>query len=153
MTGIGHIGAGGMARGRAGEMLKEQDLRMVVGWSRGEANRREYAKLTGGEPTDDWRAVIDHPDVQAVCIGTPTATHADYAVAALEAGKHALVECPVAGSLADFDRMANAAERNGVAFYVALAVAIIIIAQVAYGRRRLRRLREYTEGNEGTGGR
>ena len=119
MTGIGHIGAGGMARGRAGELLKEQDVRMVIGWSRGETNRREYAKLTGGEPTDDWRAVIDHPDVQAVCIGTPTATHADYAVAALDAGRHALVECPAAGSLSDFDRMADAAERNGVALYIA----------------------------------
>jgi len=119
MIGIGHIGTGRMARGRAAQFLKQKDVRLVIGWSRGEASRAEYAKLTGARVTDDWRAVVEEPSVHAVCVGTPTSTHVEYAVAALEAGKHVLVECPVAGEMAEFDRMVEAGGRNGVVFYPA----------------------------------
>jgi len=119
MVCIGHIGTGRMARGRAAQFLKQKDVRLVIGWSRGEASRAEYAKLTGARVTDDWRGVVEEPSVHAVCVGTPTSTHVEYAVAALEAGKHVLVECPVAGEMAEFDRMVEAAERNGVVFYPA----------------------------------
>jgi len=118
MIGIGHIGAGDMARARAAELQKEKDVRLLVGWSRGEANRRQYERLTGGRAVEDWRAVIDHPDVQAVCIATPTATHARYALCALEAAKHVLLECPAAANVADLDRMQQAAERSGLVLYV-----------------------------------
>jgi len=52
-------------------------------------------------------------DLDAVFILTPTHTHADLAVAALEAGRHVLCEKPMARSAADARRMAAAAERTG----------------------------------------
>lgn len=51
------------------------------------------------------------PDL--VCIATYSDTHADYAVAAMEAGAHVFVEKPLATTVADAERVAEAAARTG----------------------------------------
>jgi predicted dehydrogenase len=55
--------------------------------------------------THDFQDVLDDASVDAVIVATPTMTHADLAVAALEAGKHVLVEKPLAGSTDEIDRI------------------------------------------------
>jgi predicted dehydrogenase len=50
-----------------------------------------------------------HPDV--VCISTYTETHAEYAIAAFEAGSHVFLEKPVASTIADAERVVAAAKR------------------------------------------
>ncbi|AKU15270.1 Gfo/Idh/MocA family protein [Luteipulveratus mongoliensis] len=65
----------------------------------------------------DWRAVLARDDVQIVDICTPGHTHAEIAVAALEAGKHVIVEKPLANSIDEGERMVEAAvvaRRQGV---------------------------------------
>lgn len=52
--------------------------------------------------------------IDAVYIATPTHLHAEHAVTAIEAGKHVIVEKPMATSLGDAQRMVAAANRNGV---------------------------------------
>jgi predicted dehydrogenase len=56
--------------------------------------------------TTDFEDVLRDESVDAVVIATPTVTHGALAVAALEAGKHVLVEKPLAGSVAEIDRIA-----------------------------------------------
>lgn len=63
-------------------------------------------------------AVLDDPDVDAVIIASPTALHAGHAITAIEAGKHVLVEKPMAGNAADARRMTNAARAHGVVLMV-----------------------------------
>ncbi|MGW7293047.1 Gfo/Idh/MocA family protein [Streptomyces xiamenensis] len=58
----------------------------------------------------DWRALIARDDVGIVDICTPGDTHAEIAIAALEAGKHVLCEKPLANSVAEAEAMAAAAE-------------------------------------------
>jgi len=58
----------------------------------------------------DWRRVIERDDVQLVDICTPGDTHAEIAIAALQAGKHVLCEKPLANSVAEAELMAAAAE-------------------------------------------
>lgn len=118
MVGIGHIGTGGMARVRAQAFLERQDTRLEIGCSRTEAGLAEYRKLTQARGTQDWRAVVADPRVDAVCVGTPTATHTELALAAVQAGKHVLVECPAVSDLAELDRLTQAAERARVALYI-----------------------------------
>ena len=60
----------------------------------------------------DPRAVLDDPQVEAVAVCTPPTFHADWTVAALDAGKHVLVEKPLALSLDDCDRMLARAARS-----------------------------------------
>jgi predicted dehydrogenase len=56
--------------------------------------------------TSDFQDVLADGSVEAVIIATPTAIHAELAVAALEAGKHILVEKPLAASVKEIDRIA-----------------------------------------------
>ncbi|MCX0247174.1 Gfo/Idh/MocA family protein [Streptomyces drozdowiczii] len=59
----------------------------------------------------DWRALIARDDVHLVDICTPGDSHAEIAVAALEAGKHVLCEKPLANTVAEAEAMAAAARR------------------------------------------
>ena len=94
--------------------------------------RPELAVLAGRDPAavkaaadtlgwadteTDWRALIERDDVDLIDICTPGDTHADIAIAALEAGKHVLCEKPLANSVEEAERMAaaaRAAEARGV---------------------------------------
>ncbi|HET7822798.1 MAG TPA: Gfo/Idh/MocA family oxidoreductase [Ornithinibacter sp.] len=59
----------------------------------------------------DWRALIARDDVDLVDVCTPGDTHAEIAIAALEAGKHVLCEKPLANTVEEARAMAAAAER------------------------------------------
>ncbi|MGI5203590.1 Gfo/Idh/MocA family protein [Spirillospora sp. CA-108201] len=59
----------------------------------------------------DWKELLRRDDVQLVDICTPGDSHAEIAVAALEAGKHVLCEKPLANSVAEAEAMVAAAER------------------------------------------
>jgi predicted dehydrogenase len=58
--------------------------------------------------------VLADPAVQAVAIATPASTHVDIALAALAAGKHVLVEKPLAATFADGAKVVQAAEDAGL---------------------------------------
>ncbi len=58
--------------------------------------------------------VLADPDVHAVAVATPAATHYDVACAALEAGKHVLVEKPLASSFADGSKLVTLAAERGL---------------------------------------
>jgi predicted dehydrogenase len=64
--------------------------------------------------TDDLQQLLDDPDVEALAVATPPATHLDVAMAAIEAGKHVLVEKPLASSYAEGRLLVEAAEDRGV---------------------------------------
>ncbi|MEU6135215.1 Gfo/Idh/MocA family oxidoreductase [Nocardioides sp. NPDC047086] len=67
------------------------------------------ARFGWEESVTDWRDVIARDDVDLVDVCTPGDTHAEIAIAALEAGKHVLCEKPLANSVAEAERMAAAA--------------------------------------------
>jgi predicted dehydrogenase len=65
-------------------------------------------------PTDDLAVVLADPDVRAVAIATPAGTHLDVAMAALRAGKHVLLEKPLAATYADGRALVEEADRRGL---------------------------------------
>ncbi|HEX2312106.1 MAG TPA: Gfo/Idh/MocA family oxidoreductase [Thermomonospora sp.] len=76
----------------------------------------------------DWKALLRRDDVHLIDVCTPGDTHAEIAVAALEAGKHVLCEKPLANTVAEAEAMAAAAER---------AAARGVRAMVAFNYRRV----------------
>lgn len=64
--------------------------------------------------TDSFDTVLGDPAVRAVAIATPAATHFPLAMAALDAGKHVLVEKPLTASLDDGQKLVQAAEDRGL---------------------------------------
>jgi len=73
--------------------------------------RREYVRglYPAIKVTEDLEEVIRDPQIQAVVIATPVATHFDLAMRALAAGKHILVEKPMARSVAEVDEIGRLA--------------------------------------------
>ena len=61
-----------------------------------EKNLLKAAEEDGADlATDDWRKVIEHPDVNYVVVGTPDAFHHEAVMAAAAAGKHLFCEKPL----------------------------------------------------------
>jgi len=86
--------------------------RMSVLVGRTEDKARAAATNLGWEEiATDWREVVTSDEIDVVDICTPGDTHAEIAVAALEAGKHVLCEKPLANTVAEADAMAAAAEK------------------------------------------
>lgn len=86
------------------------DPHMAVLVGRNEQAAVAAAERLGWEDVEtDWRRVLERADVDIVDICTPSDTHAEIADAALRAGKHVLVEKPMANSVAEAERMVAAA--------------------------------------------
>jgi predicted dehydrogenase len=76
----------------------------------------EKARAFGfSRSTDDWRALVADPAVEAVVIASPQTTHREIALAAFAAKKPVLCEKPLGASLADATAMTAAAASAGVA--------------------------------------
>ena len=77
---------------------------------RDESAVKEAAGRYGwAETATDWQSLMSRDDVDIVDICTPGNSHAEIAIAALEAGKHVLVEKPLANSVAESEAMVSAA--------------------------------------------
>ncbi|WP_347110546.1 Gfo/Idh/MocA family oxidoreductase [Paenarthrobacter sp. S56] len=82
-----------------------------------EGVRAAAAKYGWASVETDWRALIERDDIDLIDICTPGNTHAEIAIAALEAGKHVLCEKPLANSVEEAEKMtavARAAAERGV---------------------------------------
>jgi predicted dehydrogenase len=111
--GVGLIGSGFMGRTNAETVkryTKGAHLVAIAGGSRAPAIAAEYGVLA--EPTVE--ALLARPDVDVVMISTPHAAHADQAIAAAHAGKHILLDKPMATTLIDCDRILESVRAAGV---------------------------------------
>ncbi|GHE93796.1 oxidoreductase [Streptomyces fumanus] len=79
-----------------------------------ERARRVLGGYSTVQATADYPAVLADPEVDAVAVATPAGTHLDIALAALRAGKHVLVEKPLAATYADGMRLVTEAEERGL---------------------------------------
>jgi len=77
--------------------------------------------------TTDVAALLERPEVEAVVIASPNDLHAAQACAALEAGKHVLVEKPMAIDVASAERVERAAAQSDRVFAVGLEMRVFTL--------------------------
>jgi predicted dehydrogenase len=111
--GIGLVGAGLFGRNHAivYSRLAETQLLAVCDVDRDRA-AQVAAEFGASGVYGRIEDVLAHPGVQAVSIATPDFVHTDDVVKALEAGKHVLCEKPLAMTVADAERIREAARRS-----------------------------------------
>jgi predicted dehydrogenase len=117
---IALLGTGWIMDFHARAVLEHPGAELVAAANWREPSLRRLAERHGiARTTTDWRALAADPAVDAVVIGTPNALHAAQAIAFLEAGKHVLVEKPMAPTVAEADAMVAAARGAGAFLMVA----------------------------------
>src|SRR5690242_3083123 len=79
-----------------------------------ERARTVLGRYTVVKATASYERVLADPAVAAVAIATPAATHFDLARAALEAGKHVLLEKPLTATVGEGRKLADLADRSGL---------------------------------------
>ena len=118
--GFAILGAGMVARYHATAIERTPGAQLVAVGRSDPARAEETAAQFGVPCITDYAALLARADVNAVCICTPSGLHAEQTIAAARAGKHVLVEKPIALTLADADAMIAACEQAGVRLGVAL---------------------------------
>jgi predicted dehydrogenase len=123
VIGIGLLGGGFMGASHAASYRALGDrVRVIKVGSRRSDRAVAVAESLGAELTEDIDGVIRDPEVDVVDICLPTPLHREVAEAAFAAGKHVLLEKPIALTLDDADAIVAAAERSGRLFMVGLVL-------------------------------
>ena len=117
--GFAIVGAEMIAHKHAAAIAQTPGARLVAVSRSDTARCREAAAQFGVPCETDYQALLARSDVDVVCICTPSGMHAQQAIDAARAGKHILVEKPMALALADADAMIAACDAAGVQLAVA----------------------------------
>jgi predicted dehydrogenase len=113
-VGIAVVGAGYWGPHLVRNALQSAATRLVAVCDRDGARARKVAgAFSGVEATEGLEDILTHPSVEAVAVATPAATHLEVALAAIEAGKHVLIEKPLASTYEEGRTLVRAAEEAG----------------------------------------
>ena len=94
---------------------ESEEVDVIAVASRDEARAQSYAREHGIERAyGSYEALLADPDVEAVYLSLPNGLHGEWALRALEAGKHVLVEKPFSRHPDEVERAFDAAEAGGL---------------------------------------
>ena len=112
--GIGILGAGSFGAMHAEAIAALDDVRLVAAMRTDPAALAEFTARYGGRGYTTAAGLLADPEVAAVVIATPHHLHTAAVEAAAQAGKHILLEKPMAPTLEECDRILAAAAAGGV---------------------------------------
>ncbi len=112
---IALAGEGAIARKHAAAIGNIDGVEIVFLAGGNQEDTRQFADQLGvGHWTTDLDDALGQPDIEAVLLATPTPLHASQATRCLEAGKHVLVEIPMADNLADSEALVAKQAETGL---------------------------------------
>jgi 2-desacetyl-2-hydroxyethyl bacteriochlorophyllide A dehydrogenase len=111
---FGLIGCGEIAAESASAIRAAGNATITYAADPDRALAESLAAATGARATSSNDELLGSAEVDAVLVSTPHHLHAPLAIKAMEAGKHVVVEKPMATNVADCDRMIAAASQAGV---------------------------------------
>ncbi|MDD2504326.1 MAG: Gfo/Idh/MocA family oxidoreductase [Clostridia bacterium] len=117
MLQVAIIGTGGISPNHIKAYLQFPDRCRIVAlvdiFPEKAQEKKERFNLVDAEVFDDHKKILNRDDIDIIDICTPPYVHAEIAINSLNAGKHVLVEKPMAASLEECDRILSAADRSG----------------------------------------
>jgi predicted dehydrogenase len=119
MVQVAVLGAGFMGSTHAKAYAAMPDVAVAVIYAPSSGRGDPLAREIGSRWADDLQAVLADPGIEAVDICLPTPQHREVAEAALAAGKHVLLEKPIALSLEDAQALVQANEATDRVFMIA----------------------------------
>ncbi len=128
---VGLIGCGERGEGCSRAISRTTNTRMTITMDANPARAQDLAARYGASWTTDLDQVLSHDQVDAVVISTPHHLHAQQAMRAAAAGKHVIIEKPMATSLEDAVATVNAARQAGVHLSVNLSYRYLAHVQRA----------------------
>lgn len=121
---FGVIGCGEISQQTCQGISAAKNATIAMFMDKEEALLKDMGEVFSAPTTTDIGEVLQNPDVDAVYIATPHYLHAPLGIQAAEAGKHVLVEKPIATNLADADALIAACKKNGVKLGVAYSAQV-----------------------------
>ena len=119
MIGVAVLGLGRVGPAHAEVVAKNPQTRLVaIADADAEKLHRTAASYPGCVALTDYRAALARDDVEAVVICLPHWLHERAAIDAVQAGKHVLIEKPLAASLEECERVAEVVRKSSVTFTV-----------------------------------
>jgi len=115
-VGWGILGAGGIAASFAEGIRSRTNAKVTAVGSRDLAKAQQFADAhaPGANAHGSYQDLVADPDVDVVYVASPHSAHLEHAMLAINAGKHVLVEKPVARSVAEARQIIDAADAAGV---------------------------------------
>jgi predicted dehydrogenase len=110
---FGLIGCGSYGKVHARVYSNHPRVHLKALWSPTREKREASAHRFECWTTDTWREIVEDPAIDCVAIATPDFAHTEYAVTSLRAGKHVLLEKPMAMSTADCRKILKERDRSG----------------------------------------
>jgi len=110
---FGIIGTGTIADFHAKAIAAVEGATLVGVYSRSKEKAAAFAACHNTVAADSLEALLATPGLDAVCVTTPSGSHAEVAVPALKAGKHVLCEKPLDVTLGKVDAIIDAAAESG----------------------------------------
>ena len=113
-VGFGIIGCGVIAPFHINGIKEVPQAELVAVCDEKEESAEKLAKENNVDYYTDYQEMLKRPDINVVCICTPSSLHPTQAIAAAEAGKHIITEKPMAITLEGADEMIMACRKNNV---------------------------------------
>ena len=122
--GVALLGLGNYATNQLGPALKETKNARLTGIVTGSPEKiprwqKEYEIPDGNVYNyENFDSIADNKDINIVYVVTPTGLHPEFSIRAAQAGKHVICEKPMAPTVADCNRMIDAAKKAGVTLQI-----------------------------------
>ena len=118
MINVGIIGAGAFGAQHATAIAAVDGVRLIAASRTNEAALAEFSQRFACQGYTDYHDLLANPEIDAVVIATPHHLHTHIVEDAAQAGKHILLEKPMAPTLAECDRIVEVTREAGIKLMV-----------------------------------